>query len=685
MEQSFSLSATAFTIAYQDDDGEVTEITNDYDLSEAIQYFQAGGDIHSSSGMSIASGRSGSSRKITLRVRITVDYDGPSLSDTASLSSLDDFPRDRSSGQRSRPIGSWDGVSLSGYSDPLGLEDDAVTVSSRDHLAPSERRVVPSIAASSRSSASMPPNYRPPNHALPSIATSPPSPPLSDAPSAPTNLRRFGGDSVGSVSSRHDATPREFRHEPLPPLSPPPLPYRPSPSTSPQTTLVFERLKLSEERDRSTDSLPPSLTQSERNARWLQEQNDRVMRTMIGEVAESSSSDAASIFQEEEIVIPGEIQVDLALQKNPRGSYYYTYTSDPNDSSDLMSHRESSSFAEGPTSPIALSDVQHGFTRPKSHHLAWLANQQLPVAGSSRSPFEDPACMPNESGSSSFTQKFPPLDTSSRYVTDDPQNLHYGNIPAELLPFLSTPEATGLPSELTECSACLTPLDSFRYICATCGEKEPRPKGVDIPESSNSPGKGKGKAYSSDGYLSVEYPPVRGSPASPTSSSWTLLGDREHSLSSSLSTIGSFLKGKHKILRKSPSRTSIVTSRSGSSPKPSYGSSAASDTAFSPSPNSPTSPYHRSTATLVQPPQRGYELCSKCIYTAGVAHAQEGALATPSTPRTPSISNGSSPLSSPEERARPGWKSTSSLKGRVWHAFIEKVWSGTAWTAIGIY
>lgn len=126
VEQSFALSAFSFSIAYKDDDGEVTDITTDVDLTEAIHYFQAGvDDIPVSSAQSILSGRSfGSfgSRKITLRVDITVDYDGPSLSDTSSLVSLEEY-RFRNGSESSLSFDS---------SVRIEPEDDSATVSSRD-------------------------------------------------------------------------------------------------------------------------------------------------------------------------------------------------------------------------------------------------------------------------------------------------------------------------------------------------------------------------------------------------------------------------------------------------------------------------------------------------------------------------------------------------------------------------
>ncbi|TFK51852.1 hypothetical protein OE88DRAFT_1718587 [Heliocybe sulcata] len=124
VEQCFSLSASSFIISYKDDDGEVTDITNESDLTEAIHYFytDASASEPASSASSILSGRSFGSKKITLRVHVSVDYDGPSLSDSSSLASLDDY-RGRSAGSE-----------LS-----LTWSDDAVTISSRDTGASAER------------------------------------------------------------------------------------------------------------------------------------------------------------------------------------------------------------------------------------------------------------------------------------------------------------------------------------------------------------------------------------------------------------------------------------------------------------------------------------------------------------------------------------------------------------------
>lgn len=112
-----------YGITYTDDDGETTDIATENDLTEAIRYFHPGGeDPPLSSAASILSGRSFGRGKITLRVKISVDYDGPSLSDTSSLASMDDFE-----GRN----GSEFSLSLSA-SVSREIEDDSITVSSKD-------------------------------------------------------------------------------------------------------------------------------------------------------------------------------------------------------------------------------------------------------------------------------------------------------------------------------------------------------------------------------------------------------------------------------------------------------------------------------------------------------------------------------------------------------------------------
>jgi hypothetical protein len=111
VDKAFSLYSSQYAIAFKDDDGEVrsvvferrnrvsnhpipqiSPIETDEDLSDAIQYFHHAVDdgLSAQSGFSgISSGSSTIRRRVTVKVHITVDYDGH-LSDACSAASFDD-------------------------------------------------------------------------------------------------------------------------------------------------------------------------------------------------------------------------------------------------------------------------------------------------------------------------------------------------------------------------------------------------------------------------------------------------------------------------------------------------------------------------------------------------------------------------------------------------------------------
>lgn len=75
------MSAWSFYLTYTDDDGEQYPIRTEEDLTEAIAYFITGDDdasLRSSMG----------SPKISMRLDVVVEYDGPSLSDASSIRSF---------------------------------------------------------------------------------------------------------------------------------------------------------------------------------------------------------------------------------------------------------------------------------------------------------------------------------------------------------------------------------------------------------------------------------------------------------------------------------------------------------------------------------------------------------------------------------------------------------------------
>ena len=124
VEKCFSLYQTAYDIVWTDDEGDKCSIREDTDLEEAISYFASEGvEPPIPSNMSVSSsGRSSSgSRKITIYVDVCVDYDGPSLSETSSIASREEFEVGESQSD-------WDLSNISRSE----LEDDEVTVSSKD-------------------------------------------------------------------------------------------------------------------------------------------------------------------------------------------------------------------------------------------------------------------------------------------------------------------------------------------------------------------------------------------------------------------------------------------------------------------------------------------------------------------------------------------------------------------------
>lgn len=606
--------ATSYAIAYKDDDGEVTDITTDSDLTEAIHYFQAGSDDPpTSSATSILSGRSFGNRKITLRVHITVDYDGPSLSDTSSLASMDEY-KGRHGSQ----------LSLSFSTPPsVDIDDDSITVSSRDaggpprgiaqHSGISERLTMPPecyiSAWDSQTSSSLAPSV--------------------DSRTADGPTQSSSG-AAGSAVQREDPFTDNYGI-----MAASDYPEDPS--------AVFERLKLQE----AVGHHPPHLdydpsVSANRGAAWLRDQNARTIRSMLGALPEPSEPDSTSLSLEQGSR-SDELSGDLALHRDPRGKYYYSYTSagsasvTRSDGNFLDSQSQHSGYDDAPDVKYETEEgaVEGHETytkpRPTSMQLTWLASQQKLFAEGDLASNSHP----------SLDQPFPPSSSSDplpvirEYVGSE--------IPPEVLQFISL----AAPPEdiLTECSECGVVLDSIRYVCSACGEKTPRAK-----LRTETFGKGKDNNVWGDGVDGDEglhlYPPPMH--RSPLYSSCALSPPSNIAGSSSVSSTDRL---HHKPLPSLPSLSSSTTL-------------TVSD--------------HRSPWTSVE---SGYELCSGCIESAGVNHALELSLA-------PGISTGrgnSSP-SSPEDAQRAlsqRRRSAPKQKGQLRHAYVEKVWAHRGWEDVG--
>jgi hypothetical protein len=274
--QCFALCAMSYAIVYTDDDKEVTDISDDTALTEAIMFFHQGGDDPApSSSASALSGRSFGSRRITLRVEVRVDYDGPSLSDTSSVASADEYQA-HDPGQANFFLGS----------PSIELEDDSVTISSRGTDAGP-------IATADRVS-----NFRD-------------SLDYPNQPTSPISLRwdvRTSGSNVPSLDP--SATD----------------PYLQTLASPGDPSAVFDLLRL-EETSHGTDRRyyeDSATAGADRGAAWIRDQKIRAIKSMLGALPTQSESDDISLAGG---VSGSLLDGDLELTKSPSGNYYYSYIS----------------------------------------------------------------------------------------------------------------------------------------------------------------------------------------------------------------------------------------------------------------------------------------------------------------------------------------------------------------------
>lgn len=232
-----------------------------------------------------------------MEVEICVGYDGPSLSDTASLAS--------------REEDSLEGSQISFSPGELASspqDDDTRTVSSKDtgSQQPSRQSRADSSLikkiwnGTSRSGSSSTPNrplLKPSRSRIFSLSSR-----------ASTTVEETAGSSTrgnminGHSSSSLMGTERQYPGDP---------------------SAVFERLKLEEHLNTDSHDRSPQKGQNEIGT-WLQGQTTLQMR-VTGVVPSIGTSDSFSLntdtpFSDED---PG---TDILLEKNEHGRYYYTYT-----------------------------------------------------------------------------------------------------------------------------------------------------------------------------------------------------------------------------------------------------------------------------------------------------------------------------------------------------------------------
>lgn len=348
---------------------------------------------------------------------------------------------------------------------------------------------------------------------------------------------------------------------------------------------VLDRLKL--EDDSASTNYDP-LASDQRGVAWLRDQEERAFRSLG--VIPGSSDDSSSSEMEDQVG-------DLSLKRAPTGKYYYSYGY--NRGSSEASHTQENGLEETFSVDPSIEGGINGKPRPTSRQLNWVAAQQEAVTvhhPHSHSHHSDPS-----------------LDAI---------------IPAEFLQDI--PFAPPGEEDITGCSECGAKLDRMKYVCSTCGEKDPS---FYLQSTIH-----KGKSRDSSGPM-FTYPPsahthIYTSPLSPTFSS------------SSKTFIGS----------QSPRRKPLP-------PAPSSGGSSSTLVL------SPVSDEEKET---------GYELCHNCIEIAGVTHAVEAVVEPGSSPTANNISS-----SSLEDAALQWRRAAPKHKGQLRHAYLEKMWGHGGWTDVG--
>lgn len=598
------------------------------DLTEAVAYFQAGADdphpiSTSTSGMgslgsigmnmgssstnglglgggiyrstsssaSILSGRSLTfgSRKITMRVSIAVEYDGPNLSDTSSLVSMEEYRQRMDKGGGGS---NWDDFDLEEGEGEV--DDDSVTVSSRDAYAPSI-----SLSSDLRPESTHSSELSPDSRSGSKFSSTTPSSSLT-----PSSLSSDSDAASPPLLQPKDSDPFASRASSTYSLSP--SPHHPSHQHHPHyPSSQYSHSHSHAQRD-SIDSIT-NQHPSTPAASWLAQQNERRIRGILGALPAPSESDLAedeggygggdyeggdgdgsgglSNWDEESSLGlgggrdgsgkdgvssfsggTGQIGTgrggrgegsmasgsgsvsarsgDLALQRDGAGKSYYLYvgagsngegqgesgrasptpgkmrmdvdddlpntpvddfssrsidpalstadpaqsTADPAQSTEdrpallpittdnpLTHSPESEEEIDGDLPPFVPSSPVPGILgrgRPNSMQLRWLESQRVPFNLGSKDKARE-VLSPGILASSASQSPRPPTPTGSTSTSSIPSTT-----PTPTPRPLSTREdlliLTGPPEdEVTACAECGVGLESIRYICKSCGVREP--------------------------------------------------------------------------------------------------------------------------------------------------------------------------------------------------------------------
>ncbi|KAH9977511.1 hypothetical protein BJV74DRAFT_888403 [Russula compacta] len=294
IRKRFELTAP-FVIQWEDDDGERNDIQDEISLSEAIDFYHSGtGDeVSVTSSGSVFSSRSSSRHpKITMLVQIRVDYDGPSLSDTASLASREEGSPEGS--QLSFPLGDLPS---------LPQDDDAVTVSSKDTCALQVNRqdrtdsslIKKLWNSTSRTASSSNPNKTPLKSSRSRIFNFASRASSAEGETTPGSVQdnRINGRSPSSLMD----TEKQHPDDP---------------------SAVFARLRLNEQGDLSNER-PNHSTGMDT---WLKDQIALRKKATLA-VVPSMSEDSFSLNTDSPF---SDGDPEILLQMDERGKYYYNYT-----------------------------------------------------------------------------------------------------------------------------------------------------------------------------------------------------------------------------------------------------------------------------------------------------------------------------------------------------------------------
>ncbi|GHJ88425.1 hypothetical protein NliqN6_4827 [Naganishia liquefaciens] len=473
--ESFALGASSFHIAYRDEDGEDYDIVSEADLTEAVAYFSSGFDaedhgtslgaptLYSADWNHQANGggtdnhlpvfHPSSRNKVVLRVHVVVEYDGPSLSDTASFiesatdeelwdegqytsqSGYNESDSDYSSAARgvarlrqgSQPSFSTDDFSSDaqssrGTGNALVNRQSGSSAQWRSRLSTSTLNLSSDNDPESRYDLGLRESYygrRENQHGASGTRQDP---------------ARYGRQSTEDHPLRQDAIGKRS-------------PFAPQTSQiSLERSLFSSTASSLGPPNRTGGSAQSSLASSELGARWIREQTERVRRK-LGPASSFGGSTARSSMRGEEGSDDDEASVysegrgNLELVRESNGKWYYSYSS----------------------TDMRLPEPQADAYLAQSHSQASLGTSR---GGSSSLPLHEMTSL-RLSTTSINTDPFADDDRGTRSSQVSPVETESLQTPPEPAPEFEEPVAP--PALAPDCSACGVRLEYMRYVCTLCG------------------------------------------------------------------------------------------------------------------------------------------------------------------------------------------------------------------------